>query len=363
MSGRDAALELRGLQAQIDRRLVVDLEGLEVAPGEVVALLGPNGAGKSTTLALAALLRRPSAGEVWLDGRRVDHLRGRALLEARRQIACVFQEPLLLDRSVAFNVELGLALRWVGRRQRRERARPWLERLGIDGLTDRRASELSGGEAQRTSLARALVLEPRLLLLDEPFAGLDDVTRRQLLTEVGQLIGEGGAAALLVTHNRAEAQALADRVAVMLEGRLDQVGPAAEVLEAPATAEVAAFLGYDNRLRATLRGAALQIGSGLELTPARRPEAEEVWVMIRPEDLLVPAPTELEGERFEARIGRTVPEGVGTRLSLEVGGVTLQSLAVTREVRRLGLTTGEVVTVGLEPARALVYPVDGGGRG
>ncbi|MDI3317723.1 MAG: ATP-binding cassette domain-containing protein [Bacillota bacterium] len=225
------ALAVRGLRVVRGGHRVLDVAALEVARGEILAVIGPNGAGKSTLLQSLALLL-PAEMEYRLDGRPVDL--PREALGLRRQMAVVFQQPLLLDGSVIDNVILPLRLRGVPRREARERAVRWLERLGVAHLAQRPARHLSGGEAQRVNLARALVVEPRLLFLDEPFASLDVITRGKLIRELRPLLHGAGVTALLVTHDFTEIPPVADRVAVLDRGRLVQVGTPREVFTRPA---------------------------------------------------------------------------------------------------------------------------------
>jgi tungstate transport system ATP-binding protein len=240
---------------------VLDVAELVVRRGEILAVIGPNGAGKSTLATVLALLERPDRGELRFDGRVVDWRRD--ALEIRRRLAMVFQEPLLFDTSVFENVATGLRLRGVPRAEVRPRVEGWLDRLRIADLAPRPARTLSGGEAQRTSLARALVLEPELLLLDEPFSALDPPTREDLIEDLVPLLREHGTAAVLVTHDHDEAFELGDRVAVLLDGRLAQVGPPADVLERPASLEVASFLRP--------RGYARRSGGGRAFAPVGSP--------------------------------------------------------------------------------------------
>ena len=234
-----ALVEVRGLKVRRSGSLVLQVEALDVRGGEVLALVGPNGAGKTTLLlALAQLLGRQE-GTIAFHGKALHKLDS---LGYRRKISLVFQNPMLLDMSVADNVALGLKFRGIPGAAIRRRVDYWLRRLGIRALAGRRAVELSGGEAQRVSLARAFVLEPELLFLDEPFPGLDPPARARLLNDLAALLAEDHRTAILVTHNLKEAAMLSDRVAVIVAGKLRQVGPPRQIKARPADGEVAAFL-------------------------------------------------------------------------------------------------------------------------
>jgi tungstate transport system ATP-binding protein len=226
-----------------------------VAPGETVAILGPNGAGKST-LMLAAALLLPAEGTITILGetaRRGTHVR------LRRQTATVFQDAALLDMTVRRNIEVALAMHGVARNQQRARAEEWLARLGVAHLAEQRGHAVSGGEAQRVSLARAFAVRPRLLFLDEPFSGVDHATRAALTGDLRALLAAEGTAALIATHDHSEALLLADRVVLLDAGRPLQVGPAAEVLARPESEAAARFLGF------SVLGAAARALLGLHL--------------------------------------------------------------------------------------------------
>jgi tungstate transport system ATP-binding protein len=235
----NALLTIRGLRVRRSGKLVLAVDALAVKVGEVLALVGPNGAGKTTLLlALAQLLGRQE-GEISFSGRSIKQW---DKLDYRRRISLVFQNAMLLDMSVEENVALGLKFRGLPATEIRRRVNHWLGRLGILALARRRAVELSSGEAQRVSLARTFALEPELLLLDEPFPGLDPPARARLLDDLSKLLAEDHRTAILVTHNLKEAAKLSDRVAVIVDGRLRQVGPARQIKAHPADREVAAFL-------------------------------------------------------------------------------------------------------------------------
>jgi ABC-type nitrate/sulfonate/bicarbonate transport system ATPase subunit len=205
---------------------------LAIDPGEVVAVLGPNGAGKSTLLEALGGVTAPAAGTVQRAGR----------------VATARQSPDLARRTAQANVELALAWWGVARAERPERARAALAALHAEHLADRPAPSLSGGERRRVHLARAVALRPDVLLLDEPFAGLDPATRADLLDDVTSALRSSARAVVVVVHDRAEAWALADRLIVLLDGRLAAQGPPRQVLDAPPTRAVARFLGFTGEL-------------------------------------------------------------------------------------------------------------------
>lgn len=234
-----AAVELIGVRVDAGSRVILDVPHLLVGSGEVLAVIGPNGAGKSTLLQVAGLLKRPTTGEVIVNGRTS---RGRSERELRREIAMVFQSPLLFDVGVLVNAASGLRFHGVGRREAEDVAREWLTRFAVGHLEKRGVRGLSAGESQRVSLARAFATGPKVLLLDEPFAALDAPSRASLLPDVQSRLREAGTSAIFVTHHLAEAQVLADRVAVMFDGRIHQTGTLEELLDAPANDAVRDFL-------------------------------------------------------------------------------------------------------------------------
>jgi tungstate transport system ATP-binding protein len=232
-------IEINDLQIKRKERVALEVDALSIPRGETLTVVGPNGAGKSTLLLALANLIRPARGEIRVNGTPLGEWND---LEYRRRLAFVFQSPLLMDMTVEENVSLGLKFRGVARETIRERVREWMKRLGVDSLSKRRASQLSGGEAQRVSLARAFILDPELILLDEPFAALDPPTHANLLDELSSLLAEDHRTAVFVTHNLNEAAQVGQRVAVIVGGRLKQVGTPRQVKLHPADEDVAAFL-------------------------------------------------------------------------------------------------------------------------
>lgn len=232
-------IEIRDLLIQRGGRDVLYVDSLDIQRGETLAVVGPNGSGKSTLLLALVRLLKPAGGEIRFDGKSVKQWND---IEYRRKLSFVFQSPLLMDMTVEQNVALGLKFRGVPKEETRQRVDSWLRALGIESLAKRRASQLSGGEAQRVSLARAFVLEPDLLLLDEPFAALDPPTRANLLDDLSDLLKQDHRTAVFVTHNLNEAAKLSHRIAVIINGMLRQVGTAKQIKSRPADETVRAFL-------------------------------------------------------------------------------------------------------------------------
>jgi ABC-type sulfate/molybdate transport systems ATPase subunit len=253
-------------------REVFAIDALELEAGERLAVLGPNGAGKTTLLRLLAGLEAPSAGSVELDGVQV----AGADLDLRRRIGYATQRPGLLSTTVIRNVELPLRWRGLDAASRRQAALAALERLNVAHLAERRALSLSGGEAQRVSLARALAVEPHVLLLDEPAAGLDAEAHRAFFDDLESALADRATTVVQVTHRADEALRLADRIAVLVDGAIRQVGDPASVLRRPADPIVATLLGYDNVLtvevdrdgQVLIGGARCGITSSLDPGPA-----------------------------------------------------------------------------------------------
>lgn len=220
----------------------VDAVDLCLEPGTMTALLGPSGCGKTTTLKMLAGLLAPSAGDIRFDGRSIV-----SVPAARRQVAMVFQKPLLFPHlSVGENVAFGLRMRGADRTARQRRVADMLDLVRLPCYEDRRPGELSGGQEQRVSLARALVVEPRVLLLDEPLSQLDAALRVEMRELIRKVQQEVGVTALFVTHDQEEAVVLADRVALMLDGRIEQDDAPEAFYERPVSLRVARFFGTGN---------------------------------------------------------------------------------------------------------------------
>ena len=235
-----SVMQVHNLTVCRDKRKVLDIDDLQVHKGEVLAIVGPNGTGKSSLMLTLACLLQPQSGQINWHGSPVSSHNS---LVFRRHIALVLQEPLLLDMSVFANIAIGLRYRSLPESQIKETVLYWLKKVGIESLRSRSGGQLSGGEAQRVSLARAFAINPELLLLDEPFSALDAPTRLRLLDDLHAILAETGTTTILITHDLKEAARISSRVAVMLNGSIAQIGSPADVFANPINQEVASFLG------------------------------------------------------------------------------------------------------------------------
>jgi tungstate transport system ATP-binding protein len=360
---REPALLARGVSVDERHRRILDLPELAVEHGETLSVVGPNGAGKSTLLRVLGLLQAPTRGELWFRGEPIarDHSR---LLALRRRMAIVFQDPLLCRTSVSGNVALGLKLRGVGRGERKRRVEEWLARFGVAHLANRPAHRLSGGEAQRASLARAFVLRPEILLLDEPFAALDPPSRLALVAELQQLLSETHTTTVFVTHDRDEAFALGNRVAVLLDGAVAQIGSSEEVARRPASEAVARFVGIETllagRTLSTSPGAttiaveALQVAAAVHAEPG-----ENVWICVRAEDVSLITDDGVRPPAAWNVIPGVVKSfafwGAQVRVTVDCG-VAVTALTTRLVAAGLGLNPGRPVRVAFPPQSLHVIP-------
>ncbi|MFG2600046.1 ABC transporter ATP-binding protein [Streptomyces sp. NPDC048462] len=278
-------LTLESATVRFGDRAVLDAVDLEVADHEIVCVLGPSGSGKSTLLRVVAGLQQPDGGRVLLDG--ADQA---GVPVHRRGLGLMFQDHQLFPhRDVGANVAFGLRMRGVGRSERDGKVAELLDLVGLPGAERRAIAALSGGEQQRVALARALAPRPRLLMLDEPLGQLDRSLRERLVVELRTLFARLGTTVLAVTHDQGEAFALADRVVVMRDGRIAQVGTPLEVWQHPASAFVARFLGFDNVVEATVTGEAADTDWGKVPVPAGSPQGA-CDLLVRPAGVRIGAP-------------------------------------------------------------------------
>ena len=318
------SIEVRGLWKRFGEFTALRDVSLHVEPGELVALLGPSGSGKTTLLRLIAGLERPDAGSISFDG---EDATERSVRD--RRVGFVFQHYALFRHMNVFeNVAFGIRVQRRGVRPPENliqaRVHELLDLVQLEGLARRMPTQLSGGQRQRVALARALAVQPRVLLLDEPFGALDARVRRELRRWLRRLHDELGITSLFVTHDQEEALELADRVVVVNEGRIEQIGAPDEVYRRPATPFVFGFLGEANWIESSVDGRASRMGF--------RPD--EIEISLQP----------LDGHGFAARVTRV--QSLGPRAKIELvadSGVVLQADVPSERVRALGLEPGLAV--------------------
>ena len=357
-------LEGHNLRMEYGGVTVLDVPAVAVGPEEILAFIGPNGAGKSTLLRILGLLERPTAGTVRYRGQPV-HWGGRDLLATRRRFARVFQEPLLCDATVEANVALGLRLRHRPAQEVVTQTEIWLGRLGIAHLAPRQARTLSGGEAQRTSLARAFAIRPDILLLDEPFAALDPPTREELLGQLQNLLRQEGRTTIFVTHDREEALRLGDRIAVIMDGRVCQIGTPAQVFGQPVSEEAARFVGMETilpgRILANRDGLLTVDVEGTRIAALGKvPVGGAVLCCLRPEDVTLRAgdghtPVESARNRLEGHVKAATRLEAQYRVEI-ICGPRLVALVTTQSYDELGLGPGSPVVVTFKASAVHLIP-------
>ena len=344
----DGAVTLRGLRKSFGERIVVNDVSLEIRAGEFFSLLGPSGCGKTTTLRMIGGFESPEAGNILIDGRDVTNDE-----PEKRPLNTVFQNYALFPHlNVRENVAFGLRFEKNSHSKESESKRVSdaleLVQLGIFG--DRRVHQLSGGEQQRVALARALILEPSVLLLDEPLGALDAQLRARLQIELATLQRQIGITFIYVTHDQHEAFTMSDRIGVMREGRLMQVGGPRELYEQPNSVEVARFVGAANLIqcRVISRGV-IELAGEKFAAPESAPIGDGM-MMIRPERIRIGSGS------HKALIERVTFAGSVLRISLKLGQVTINA-EVPNDETTVGLRDGQEVNIDVLPDAVRVLPL------
>jgi len=357
----DILLSVKDLLVKRSEQAVLQVSELDICQGEVLAVIGPNGAGKSTLLLVLAHLLLPNRGQVYFRG---SPLETENDLTYRRRIALVLQEPLLMHQSVFDNVAAGLRFRGIPRTEIKNRTNDWLERLDISHLRSRPAHKLSGGEAQRTSLARAFALQPELLLLDEPFSALDAPTRSRLLQDLHALLSQTSITTVFITHDLDEALLLGDRVAVLLGGVLRQVGRPQDVFTAPSDGEVAAFVGVETviagKVAVSRNGQVTVSANGLSLEAVGDLEVgKPVLFCLRPEDITLSLTGEVSPtsarNHLTGRISRMTPSGPLVRVVVDCG-LPVVALITRGSANEMKLVEGTPVIAGFKATAVHLIP-------
>ncbi len=318
---KNPVLQAEGIRFRYNSAFVLDVPLIELYPGEVYGIIGPNGCGKSTLVKVLSFLEKAEQGHILVDGREISP--GSDTLAVRRQFSVVFQEPLLFNRSIWENVAAPLKFRRASKKKIHKAVSSWLRKLGIEPLANRPARNISGGEARRTSLARALVNQPRVLFLDEPFANLDQPTKENLMHELRIIIKESNTATLFVTHDREEAAVFSDTLGVMREGVIVQTGTPVEIFSRPASPFVADFVGAENifpgQSDPSLDENNINLGP-LRIT-APTDKTGPVHISIRPEEILL-SPQRVQSSArniFRGRITRIQPLERTFYITVDIG--------------------------------------------
>ena len=342
------SIEARDLSVVLGGREIIDIPTLNIYKNEVLAIIGPNGSGKTTLLLALSLLVRPETeSSILYLGEQVKY--GSNVLKLRRRSAVLFQEPLLLAGNVWDNVTLGLRLRGVQKGEINVRAEKWMERFGITGFAKRQVKTLSGGEAKRVSLARAFVLQPEILFLDEPFTALDSPTRQSLMEDFESVLRETKVTTVMVTHDRNEAILLASRIAVLLKGRIWQIGTPEEVFSHPVDEDVAGFVEAGTIIHGIVNshsgGLSIISAGGKEITLASDlAPGKEVTLFLRHEDITLCLPNAQSGptsarNNMMGKVTRLFPIGSQMRVTLDCG-FPLVALITKQSAEDLQLAQG-----------------------
>jgi len=354
-ANRGHRLQLEDITQRFGDFVAVENINLDVSGGEMVALLGPSGCGKSTLLRIVSGFIRQSEGRVLFDGQGVDHLS-----PSRRGVGIVFQNYALFPHmSVAENVAYGLQAHKWPREKIAPRVAEMLALVHMSEFAERKPRQLSGGQQQRVALARCLAIDPKVLLLDEPFGALDKNLRLDMQIEVKRLQREYGVTTILVTHDQEEALSMADRIAVMARGRIEQVSSPTEIYDRPATLFVNQFVGTTNVLSGAFAGGGagarvvLPGGFALDVPPAPGfIDGAKVAISIRPEHLRVVAAGGLAGT-----VKAVMPLGSHVVYDVEIAPDVSIKVSEPREGQVMRQSGEQVHVAPTSPAAARVYPV------
>ncbi len=337
-------LGLRSLTISFSTKPVIQDLSLDIKDGEMVSLLGPSGVGKTTILKAIAGLLQPASGSILINDERVDHLPAE-----KRDAVLIFQKPLLFPfLDVGQNIGFGLKMAGIKRPDATRQIDKILEITGLEKFKHRKIHQLSGGQQQRVALARGLVLEPSVLLLDEPLSNLDAELRQQMRELICTIQRQTGTTMLFVTHDQSEALAISDRVCVLLDGRLRQTGTPAELFYQPADADVARFFGCTNFMSGTIHNGIFQSGAVSCTTPLG--DSPKTLAVIRPEDIVL-STSETENT-IAGKIVQIQFEGSTTRVTIEAGNNIFTALSL-----RPDCTREQAVWLHFPPARLHIFPL------
>ena len=373
-------LEIKNLEKKYPGGFGLKIDYLSVEENKILVMIGPNGSGKSTLIRLINLLEEPDSGIIIFNG---SNILGEKVdrIKIRKSMSVVFQEPLLFSTSVYNNILMGLNIRKIKVQQRKETFNFLIEKLKLDKLLGRNPKSLSGGEQQRVALARALILEPKLLLLDEPLANIDPVLREELRSDIFVILKSIGRSTIYVTHDRNEAMIIADDIAVINEGKVEQFGKKDEIFRKPTSGFVAKFVGVEtlvegiilecrddvcrimikaNNKRQNTDNTDYRNGQNIEIfVAADAKPGEKVTLAIRPEDVTLyndHMPHEISSAMNSFRGVIIDIQDIGIFKKVEIDcGFKLVSFVTQNSIERLGLAEGKNITASIKASSVHLF--------
>ena len=360
-------IRIEDLSRRAGSKTILESIDLKIHRGEIFTLIGPSGSGKTTLLRLINLLDTPTTGKIVFDGTDTSE-NEKVRLSVRRRMGMVFQKPAMLNTTVAENIAFGLKFRGVEKSQIDKSVHSVLDLVGLPGFSRRKAITLSGGEMQRVSIARAMVTKPEVLLLDEPTANLDPVSSEVIEDLILKINKERHTTIILSTHDMIQGQRLADRIGVIIEGRMAQIGSTNDIFYQPVCKDIARLIGIDTTLNGMVkkndRGhAEIEIGDSIFEAITSVPAGQRVALYIRPEEVTLILPdsvsckTSARNQIF-GTISRIVQFGPYIRVTIDCGS-PLTALITRRSCGELGLAIGTAVIAGVKATAIHVIPDSG----
>ena len=341
-----AQLILDKLSKHFGNVIAVDEISITVQDGEFLCILGPSGCGKSTALRMIAGFENPTAGDIRIDDTSVTYLSAN-----KRPTAMVFQQYTLWPHMAVYdNIAFGLKLRGMSKKDIEKKVADGLELVGLTGYEDRYPRQLSGGQQQRVALARAIVLEPKILLLDEPFSSLDALLRVRLREELKRIQRRLGITTIFVTHDQEEALSLADRIAVMSEGHIEQIANPSTIYSHPQTLFVADFIGDMNLFDGEVTGDGLRVGSSLFSKPANLNTNQLVKFAVRPEELVLAGGNTSPEQVWDMVVEQAMDLGHYRKILGEIANVGIAKVYLSKSIQ---ISEGQALR--LTPSRYLIY--------
>ncbi len=353
-------LKIVDLKKRYGSEFSLSIDNLHTERGRILTIIGPNGSGKSTLIRLINLLEKPDGGKIYFNGSEITAA-GIYSTDVRKKMSVVFQEPLLFNSSVYSNIIIGLKIRKIRLSEAKDRIDYYIDKLKIGDLLNRGTRDLSGGEKQRVSLARALVLDPELLLLDEPLANIDQSSRESLRSDLFKVLKNYGKSVVYVTHDRNEAMILADDIAVMDRGKVLQFAGKEEIFRKPKNEFVARFVGVETLVNGVVlekegnvcrvRVSTEKGNVGIYVVSRERKDAR-VTLAIRPEDVIlyrsgVPPSKSSAMNLFRGKISEIKNIGIFKKVEIDCG-FSLNSFVTQNSVSRLNLVKGRIISAAVK---------------